>query len=121
LLKKKRRPTQSSHIKNKKYKITFLPEGKSVPADLHKSILDLAFDNDIVLEHICGGAGTCTSCIIIIQNGMKYFNEITEAELFQLKKSVLLRPNSRLGCLCKLLKKPNEDIIIEIPENTDSE
>lgn len=121
MLKKKRRPTQLLHIKNKKFNITFLPEGKSVPAELNKSILDLAFDNDIVMEHICGGTGACTSCLILIQNGMKYFNKISEIELYQIKKTVLSGPNARLGCLCKLTSEPNENIIIEIPEHTDSD
>jgi hypothetical protein len=52
---------------------------------------------------------------------MKYFNEISESELFQLKKSVYYGPNARLGCLCKLTEEPKEDIIIEIPEYIESD
>lgn len=102
--------------------ITFLPEIKSVPAEKYKSILDIAFDNDIVLEHKCGGVTSCTSCIILIKIGLKYFNDISEQELFHLKKSELYSQEARLACSCEIVSDPEENILIEIPcfnENKD--
>lgn len=98
-----------------------MPERKTIPAVKHKSVLDIAFDNDIILEHICGGICVCTSCIILIKSGMKYFNRISGSELYQLKKSPYFGPEARLGCVSKIISDPGENIIIEIPEFIDSD
>jgi 2Fe-2S ferredoxin len=95
--------------------ITFLPENKFVPAEKNKSILDIAIDNDIIIEHICGGICSCTSCLILIKKGYKYFNAISEQELYQLKKSEYYSPKARLACVSKIISEPAENIIIDIP------
>ena len=95
--------------------ITFLPESKTVPAEKYKSILDIAFDNDIILEHICGGVCSCTSCVVLIRKGIENFNTISEEELQQLKKSEYYSPEARLACVSKIVSEPSENIVIEIP------
>ncbi|MBN1633405.1 MAG: hypothetical protein JW917_04485 [Ignavibacteria bacterium] len=95
--------------------ITFLPERKSIPAEKNKTILDIAFDNDIVIEHTCGGVCSCTSCVILIKKGVEYFNNISEQELYQLKKSEFYSSRARLACNCKIVSDPKENILIEIP------
>jgi len=95
--------------------ILFLPEEKKIPAELNKSILDIAFNNDIILEHICGGVCACNSCLIFIHNGIEFFNDVTEQELFNLKKSPLFTKNARLACSAMITKLPEKDIVIEIP------
>lgn len=103
------------------YFITFLPENKSVPAEKYKSILDIAIDNDIIIEHICGGVCSCTSCIILIKEGFRYFNSVSEQELHQLIKSEYYSPVARLACSSKIITEPSENIIIEIPPVIEAE
>jgi 2Fe-2S ferredoxin len=52
--------------------VTFLPEGKTVQFENGKlpyqdhgkeqSILDVALNNHIALDHACGGNNACTTC-----------------------------------------------------------
>jgi 2Fe-2S ferredoxin len=60
-------------------KVTFLPEGKTVEFDLDKlpykyhgkprSILDVAENFNIFLDHACGGNCACTTCHVWVKQG----------------------------------------------------
>jgi 2Fe-2S ferredoxin len=107
----------------KKYRIKFLPSGKILEVDpeqlpygrngLSGSILDLAFAADVPLDHSCGGVCACSTCHVIVREGLKSCNEATEEELDQLEEARGLTIESRLGCQCV----PNGtcDIVVEIP------
>ena len=59
--------------------VTFLPEGKTVqfehgklPYEYHgkeESILDIALNNGITLDHACGGNCACTTCHVWVKEG----------------------------------------------------
>ena len=60
-------------------KVTFLPEGRTVefqsgdlPFADHgqpESLLDIALNSGIHLEHACGGSCACTTCHVIVKDG----------------------------------------------------
>jgi len=50
-------------------KITFLPLGKTVEAEIGQTILEVAMDNDIEIQHACGGNCACSTCMIIVKEG----------------------------------------------------
>lgn len=108
----------------KKFKITFMPEGKVVEVDPEKvpyghdglpgSILDVAMGAGIPLDHACGGVCACSTCHVIVHEGMETINEATDAELDQLDEAAGLTAKSRLSCQC--VPDGTQDIVVEIPD-----
>lgn len=97
--------------------IIFLPVNISVPAEKNKTILDIALENDIPLEHNCGGTCSCTSCIISIKNNLDFFNKISADEEEQVILSGMKRNGLRLACMAELISLPNSNTEIEIIES----
>src|ERR1700740_2919614 len=107
-----------------KYEITFLPEGKTVeinPEDaptsgtgLPGSILDIALEVGIDIDHACGGVCACSTCHIIVREGLDSCNEATDAELDELDEAPGITPKSRLGC--QTVPDGTTDIVVEVPD-----
>ena len=64
--------------------------------------------------HACGGKGRCTTCRIIVLQGLEHFGPLTEAEIRYRNKG-RLQVNERLTCQCTL---ENGDAIGKVPEQT---
>ncbi len=89
-------------------KVTFLPENKSVEFESGKlpyhdhgkreSLLDIALNFGIHLEHACGGSCACTTCHVIVVEGDKNLSEPDDDELDRLDMAAGLTLRSRLGC-----------------------
>ncbi len=113
-------------IAEKRFKVTFMtPEGPTeVQVDpdtlplgetgLEGSILDIALGNGIDVEHACGGVCACSTCHIIVQEGLDTCNEPTDDENDQLDEAPGLSLKSRLACQC--VPNGEKDLIIEVPE-----
>jgi 2Fe-2S ferredoxin len=98
-------------------KVTFLPSGKTIEAPAGKSLLDLAFENDIIIEHNCGGLCACTSCRTVIIEGSEFLTEKNDEEKRLLDESGFSERNNRLSCCCIIKDSFNEqEIIAEIPQ-----
>jgi len=110
----------------KKFKVTFAREGKTVEVDPEKtpyghdglpgSILDIANGFSMGLDHACGGVCACSTCHVIIHEGLESCNQPTDAELDQLDEAPGLTPKSRLGCQC--VPDGTADLAVDIPEWT---
>ncbi len=110
----------------KKFKITFIREGKREEAEvdpamipyghdgLPGSILDIAAGFRMGLDHACGGVCACSTCHVVVHEGLESCNEATDAEFDQLDEAPGLTPKSRLGCQC--VPDGSKDIVVEIPE-----
>jgi len=123
-----RNPYIESEVKytpaTKKFKVTFVKEGKAIEVDPEKvpyqddglpgSILDIALGNGIALDHACGGVCACSTCHVIVHEGLETCNEASDAELDQLDEAPGLTPKSRLGCQC--VPDGTKDIVVEIPD-----
>jgi 2Fe-2S ferredoxin len=104
-------------------RVTFKPENKTVefpfgtlPYDGHgepMSILDVAENYNIFLDHACGGVCACTTCHIFVQEGDKGLSEAEEKELDRMDLAPGLQLNSRLGCQA-VIEKPGA-YVVEIP------
>jgi 2Fe-2S ferredoxin len=102
-------------------KVTFLPENVTVEFDpdsmpysehgLRGSVLDIALNHGLHLEHACGGNNACTTCHIKIKEGMNNVSEMDDDEADRLDQAADLSLNSRLGCQCVV----KGDIVLEIP------
>ena len=45
--------------------VTFLPVEKKILIHDEKTVLDLALNNEIDIDHSCGGNGVCGTCLIV--------------------------------------------------------
>jgi ferredoxin, 2Fe-2S len=89
-------------------KVTFANLGKTVefesgklPYDEHgkpESILDVAINFGIHLEHACGGSCACTTCHVVVQEGDNNLSPAADDELDRLDMAPDLSLHSRLGC-----------------------
>jgi len=111
-------------LPQKAYKITFINKGKTVDVDPGKipygptgqpgSILDIALGAGVDLEHACGGVCACSTCHVIVKEGLASCNEPTDDELDQLDEAPAVTLQSRLGCQC--VPNGTMDLVIEIPD-----
>lgn len=105
------------------YKVTFMPEGKTVtvdPASLPLSregrpgsILDIADGNGVEIDHACGGVCACSTCHVIIREGAGSIPEATESEEDMLDEAPGLELTSRLAC--QAVPNGTADVVVEIP------
>jgi len=104
-------------------RVTFLPENKTVEYEHAKlpylehgkpeSILDVALNFGVHLDHACGGNCACTTCHVVVKKGKECLSEMEDDEADRLDMAADLQLNSRLGCQ-SVIEKPGE-IVVEIP------
>ncbi|ULA62246.1 MAG: 2Fe-2S iron-sulfur cluster binding domain-containing protein [Nitrospira sp.] len=83
------------------------------PTGLPGSILDVAMANGVDLEHVCGGVCACSTCHVIVKQGLESCSEGTDDEFDQLDEAPMTTLQSRLGCQC--VPNGTKDIVVEIP------
>jgi ferredoxin, 2Fe-2S len=110
-------------LPTEKYRVTFLPSGKVFEVDpnelpydrtgLPGSILDISSAAGVPIDHACGGVVACSTCHVIIRQGLETCNEATDDELDMLDEARGITTESRLGCQC--VPNGTRDIVVEIP------
>lgn len=103
-------------------KVTFLNLDKTVEFEHGKlpyaehgkpeSILDVALNFGIQLEHACGGNCACTTCHVIVKQGENSLSEMDDDEQDRVDMAAGVTVHSRLGCQAVV----QGDIAIEIPD-----
>ncbi len=84
-------------------KVTFLPVNVTVEAKMGESILDVALNHDIPLEHACGGFCACTTCHIKVKAGASSLSALEEEEIERLGGvAEYSSSESRLGCQARV-------------------
>ena len=78
-------------------KINFLPDNKSFEIGLGQTILDTAIQNGIPHVNACGGEGKCTTCRLLVLDGVENCSPETEKEV-NLKAKVHTTDEFRLAC-----------------------
>ncbi len=106
------------------YRITVLPEGKVIEVDPEAlpysrdgevgSVLEIALGNGLDIDHACGGVCACSTCHVIVREGLESCNEATDDEEDQLDNAPGLTIQSRLACQC--VANGSMDLVVEIPE-----
>ena len=102
-------------------KVTFLPEDKTVEFESGQleyqdhgqpgSLLDIALNFGIDLEHACGGSCACTTCHVIVKEGDDNLSEMEEDEADRVDEAAGVTLHSRLGCQAVV----KGDVVVEIP------
>jgi ferredoxin, 2Fe-2S len=86
-----------------------------LPYDEHgkpESILDVALNFGIQLEHACGGSCACTTCHVIVKDATDdALSPPEDDELDRLDMAPGLTLHSRLGCQAVV----KGDVVVEIP------
>src|SRR5690242_12749619 len=95
-------------------RVTFLPANLTFKAEIGKSILDIALENGVPLDHACGGVCACSTCHVIVKRGMERLAEMSDDEADQLEEAPGITLSSRLGCQCEI--KEEGEIVVEIPD-----
>jgi 2Fe-2S ferredoxin len=95
--------------------VELCPEGIDIHTLPGNSICEALLDNGINIEHACDMSCACTTCHVIVRQGMASLNDAQEEEEDLLDKAWGLEPNSRLGCQALVAQ---HDLVIEIPRYT---
>jgi 2Fe-2S ferredoxin len=103
--------------------VTFLPSKQRVEFELEKlpyaehgkerSILDVALNFGIDLDHACGGACACTTCHVVVRKGEELLSAMEDDEADKLDSAADLTLHSRLGCQARIISAG--EIIVEVP------
>ena len=94
-------------------KVKFLPSNVEIEAHTGTSLLDIALEHEIPIQHACGGYCACTTCHVIVREGFASLEPSDEDEDDMLDKAWGLTPLSRLSCRAKVQQS---DLTIEIPK-----
>jgi ferredoxin, 2Fe-2S len=107
-------------------KITFILSGERLTFDvdlsalpfrkhgLPGSLLDVALNVGVALEHVCGGNCACTTCHVIVTSGEGNLSPLEDVEADRLDTAWDLTPQSRLACQAVV----RGDVECEIPAYT---
>ncbi len=117
---------QQIELPRQKYTITFIDEQKrehSVEVDPAKipyedhglpgSLLEIAMGHGIEIDHACGGVCACSTCHVIVRQGLNTCSAASEAEEDQLDEAYGLTAQSRLACQC--VPNGKQNIVVEVP------
>lgn len=77
------------------------------------SILEIALGNGIEIDHSCGGVCACSTCHVIVQEGLSSCNEPTDDELDMVEQARGVTMESRLACQC--VANGSCDLVVEVP------
>ena len=102
-------------------RVTFLPQNLGVEFDPARlpyqrhgkpgSILDVALNFDVPLEHACGGHCACTTCHVIVREGEENLTPMEDDEADRIGQASGVTLHSRLGCQAVV----TGDVVVEIP------
>jgi len=107
-------------------KVTFIIDGEPQTVEFQhgtleyshhgkpESLLDIAKNLGVKLEHACGGSCACTTCHVIVRQGEQNLSEMQDDEADRLDTAWELTPHSRLGCQAVV----TGDVVCELPMYT---
>jgi ferredoxin, 2Fe-2S len=94
-------------------KVRFLPVDVEVEVPEGTILLDAALNNNIKINHNCGGNCACSTCHVHIEQGYDSLNQMSEDEQDMLDEAEDVSEVSRLACQCKV----TSDLVVRIPES----
>jgi 2Fe-2S ferredoxin len=91
-------------------KVTFHINGQATEVEdaAGKTILQIALDNGVPIEHACGGNGFCTTCLCKVKSGGENLGDRNDKE----ENMGITEENERLGCQATV----NGDVELEVIE-----
>ncbi len=93
-------------------KVTFTDRSgqiiKTVEAENGQTLLSIALDHGVPMEHACGGNGFCTTCLCKVQNGIDQLSARNDRE----ENMGIIEDPDRLGCQAQVMG----DVTVELVE-----
>jgi len=80
-----------------------------------QTVLEVAEESGARVGHACGGNLACSTCHVYVEEGLDSLGEIQDKENDIMDKAFDVRPESRLGCQCRIA---GEDVVVEISEES---
>lgn len=78
-----------------------------------KTVLHIALENSIPMEHACGGNGFCTTCSCEVQGGKEAIEKGVVSPVNEKEQNMGIEgPDTRLGCQTQV----HEDVTVKIVE-----
>ena len=94
-------------------KITFENLGEGFDVEANTSILECAIQNNLPLDHDCGGNCACTTCCVHIVSGMENLSAMSDDEQSLLEANDKMEEGARLGCQSRIL---SGEVKLQIPD-----
>ncbi len=103
------------------FKVVFQPSGRSGQVEAGVSLLDAARSLGVGIESICGGAGTCGKCQLVIEDGQFQKHSLVSSPVHASAASAEetlicekhgLPPGVRLSCMALV----EGDMLVTVPE-----
>ncbi|MDR2450525.1 MAG: ISC system 2Fe-2S type ferredoxin [Candidatus Accumulibacter sp.] len=88
------------------------PDGAVIEAKAGQSICRNLVEHGIAIEHACEMSCACTTCHVIVREGIESLAPAEEEEDDLLDRAWGLEPNSRLACQAIVTETP---LTVEIP------
>ena len=101
-------PDETLEVRVDPEKIPYGPTGQP------GSLLDIAMGAGLDVEHACGGVCACSTCHVVVKEGLDTCSEATDDELDQLDEAPAITLQSRLACQC--VPDGSTNLVVEIPE-----
>jgi len=112
----------------KPFKVTFEVEETGerieVPVDpatfpfghigLEGSLLDIAEEAGVHINHSCGGVCACSTCHVYVAKGLESCAKATDDEEDMLDEAPAVTPDSRLSCQC--VPNGRTDLVVIVPK-----
>jgi 2Fe-2S ferredoxin len=83
-------------------KVKFLPSNMECEFSAGESLLDIALNNGVSIQHACGGFCACTTCHCEVMEGMQNISAPDSDELERLDVMEGRTEKSRLACQSKI-------------------
>ena len=90
------------------------PQGAEIEAKQGKSICDTLLEHHIDIEHACEKQAACTTCHVLVRQGIDSLEPAEEKEEDMLDKAWGLEAVSRLSC--QAVPDGSTDLVVEIPD-----
>ena len=94
-------------------RVHFVEQGVEVEVPVGASILKAAQTGNAPEGSACGGVCACSTCHVIVRQGLESCPEASDEELDQLDNAPGQTPQSRLAC--QTVPDGSRDVVIEIP------
>jgi iron-sulfur cluster assembly protein len=78
-------------------------------------LLESLLQQGVALAHDCGGKLACTSCLVVIREGMQHLSAMSEDELDMLDRASADAPGARLACQAV---SDGGELVVEIANNS---
>jgi ferredoxin, 2Fe-2S len=100
-----------------KFLFDFDESGEAVvrKAKAGQTVLEVALNNKIDIDHDCGGICSCSTCHVYVTKGNQYIESKNRKEQHYIERLKNKKENSRLSCQCLLLEDTGEiEVIIPV-------